>query len=229
MRILLIADIHSNKPAFEEVINHAGRVDRILCAGDVVGYNPYPNECVQIVRELNIECVMGNHDWASALDTPTGFNPYAQAAVHYTHRLLSRDNLNFLSGLPERLELEVEGVRLCMYHGSPRDPLNEYILPWTPKSTLRELLDRSSGDVLILGHTHIPMAYRLGDRYVINPGSVGQPRSRNPNSSYIILTIHDGNVEVEHRLVGYDIETVAKRIIEAGLPRFLADRLYLGV
>lgn len=229
MRILLIADVHSNEPAFEAVLEHAGSVDRTLCAGDIVGYNPYPKECIQIVKGLKLECVMGNHDWASATDMAAGFNPYAQAAVHYTHRMLSEDDISLLSGLPERLELEVEGVRLRMYHGSPRDPLNEYVYPWTPKATLKTLLDLSGGEVLILGHTHVPMAFRLGDRYVINPGSVGQPRSGNPNSSYIILTIRDGNVEIEHRMVGYEIERVAKRIVEAGLPRFLADRLYLGV
>ncbi len=229
VRVLLISDIHSNKYAFEQVLRHATNIDRILCAGDIVGYNPYPNECVQMVRELNMPCVMGNHDWASVLNTPVGFNPYAQAAVYWTHEQLTKQNLQFLSSLSQNLTVDIEGLKLSVYHGSPRDPLNEYVLPWAPKEALKAFLDQAGGDLLILGHTHIPMAHTLGDQYVLNPGSVGQPRSGNPNSSYMVLDIAGSRVEVEHHLVEYDIDAVAQRIIEVRLPHFLAERLYHGV
>jgi putative phosphoesterase len=228
VRLILLADIHSNIVALKEVLAHAGSADKIICAGDIVGYNPWPNECIHMIQKMNIDSVMGNHDLASATDIATEFNPYAEVAVHFTHKQLTKNNLLFISNLPERLEFKIDNVKICVYHGSPRDPISEYVFPTTPEKFVRSLLDQSGGDVLILGHTHIPMIFNFDGRYVVNPGGVGQPRDGNPRASYMALNVDQNKVTLEHYRVEYNIDMVAHAIRAFGLPKMLADRLYRG-
>jgi len=228
LRALILSDIHSNLPALERVLEDAGEVDLILCAGDIVGYGPWPNECVDLSRDLGFLSVAGNHDHASVTGIAMGFNPYAEEAVRITYRLLREENREYLARLPESLGLTLGRRRVAIYHGSPRDPLNEYILPYTAEQVLESFLQETGSDLLILGHTHIPFIRHIENRLVINPGSVGQPRDRDPRASYMILETRGGDLEVELRRVEYPIETVARKMLQEGFPRILAQRLFYG-
>jgi predicted phosphodiesterase len=115
-----------------------------------------------------------------------------------------------------------------MYHGSPREPLDEYVFPGTPEFILRSMVEYAGVDILMLGHTHMPMQVDMGSRYVLNPGSVGQPRDGDPRASYLILDLDDGHVRFELRRINYDIDSAAEKILSKPVPKFLADRLYLG-
>ena len=228
MRILVIADIHSNLEAFKAVLENVPDYDRALCVGDVVGYGPRPNECVDEVRALGADCVMGNHDYASVTDVAAGFNPYAAYAVHYTHRKLTEESMRYLEGLPWSSRFEAEGLSVAVYHGSPRAPLDEYVFPDYPSSTLSWFLRQAGADVLVLGHTHMPMVRRIEGGVVVNPGSVGQPRDGDPRASFMLLDLSGGEVRAEVFRIRYDIERVAREMREEGLPPILYERLFLG-
>ncbi|MFQ6085334.1 MAG: metallophosphoesterase family protein [Candidatus Bathyarchaeia archaeon] len=227
----IISDVHSNLEAFREVmrwIDDAG-IEEILNAGDIVGYGPSPNRCVSVVKEYGMKCVMGNHDAAALTDSPGGFNPYAAEAIHYTYRKLDDKSVRFLSSLPSSLTLDVEDARVCMFHGSPRDPINEYIFPSTPRDLLKHFLESTGADLLILGHTHVPMVVRFGKRVVLNPGGVGQPRDRDNRASLMLLRVDGDTIGVELKRIDYNIDKVAEKMIEENLPSFLAERLFHGV
>jgi len=228
LRALVISDIHSNLPAFKAVLEEAGSVDYIFSAGDIVGYGPWPNECINLSKELGFDSVAGNHDEASATGVVVNFNPYAEEAIRITRRLLRVENLEYLAKLPKSLERTLGGHKLAIFHGSPRDPLNEYVFPYTADNILESFLHQISSEILILGHTHIPFTRRFGGRLIINPGSVGQPRDRDPRASYMILEESREGFEVRMSRVEYDIESVAKKMIEEGFPRVLAQRLFYG-
>ena len=230
MLILIISDIHANITALESVLSAAGEVDGVWCLGDLVGYGPDPNECVERVRQLpNLVCLIGNHDAAIVNGSYDSMNPQAKLALHYTRQIISDENMEYLNTLSKKLTIQVEDVIFCVYHGSPLFPLKQYVYPWTPKSTLRTFIDMVEGDILILGHTHIPMLFNFNNKLLINPGSVGQPRDKNPQASYMILQIEDTKINVEHHRVDYNVDVVMSKIIEVGLPTFLAHRLKRGV
>ncbi len=228
MKLLALGDIHSNLTALDEVLRDAGSWDMALCLGDIVGYGPNPGECISRVRMHGFRCIAGNHDAAVVSGETWGFNPYAAEAVHINRRLLSLDAIRWLGGLPQSLSLEVEGVRIALYHGSPRDPLNEYIFPHEAYIYADRLLEMAGADLLLLGHTHVPYLIEVDDRRLANPGSVGQPRDGDPRASYMLIEVDGGEVSIHHRRVEYDIDEVAERMRRLGLPEFLASRLYYG-
>ncbi|AAL81753.1 phosphodiesterase [Pyrococcus furiosus DSM 3638] len=230
MPIALISDIHSNLEALKAVWKEIKDVDFVVCLGDLVGYGASPNEVVEFIREKskkkNILCIRGNHDNAIAFGIDWGFNPYAREAVRWHQRVMTIENLEFLRKLPVKLFFEYEGRSYHMVHGSPRAPLDEYLFPWLPDSEFSDCLKYIKEDDLLVGHTHIPMLKIIGRRRVINPGGVGQPRDGDWRASYAIIY---ENGEVEFFRVEYDVETAARKIIKAGLPPFLAERLFEGV
>jgi diadenosine tetraphosphatase ApaH/serine/threonine PP2A family protein phosphatase len=243
MRYLIIADIHSNLAAFEAVLADAGSFDKIWCLGDMVGYGPDPNECVERLRDLPHICVAGNHDWATLdkLDIED-FNPDAQKACLWTRKQLSPSNLEYLETLPETIV--EEGFTLV--HGSPRHPIWEYILyPSIAKANFEHFDTR----FCFVGHTHVPIIYRhrpenpnqacevlipspnarlvLGeDRLIINVGGVGQPRDGDPRASYAILDSDE--LTLQYRRIPYPIEVTQERMVEQGLPPRLIIRLRYG-
>ena len=227
MKIGLIADPHSNLAAFKAVLKDLPRVDQLICVGDLVGYGAEPNEVVDLARSKRVHVVMGNHDYAAVTRDVGNFNPLAAQAALWTADNLSKENLKFLSNLPTHLELTLGKQKLYMVHGSPRDPLNEYIFPDIPNRALAELVQGLDADVVVLGHTHVPMQRMILGKLVVNPGGVGQPRDRDPRASYAVLTL-GREVEVSYRRGGDDVEDTAKKIISAGLPEELATRLYFG-
>lgn len=220
MKIAVISDIHSNLYALRQVLKEIGKLD-IICCGDLVGYNPFPNEVVEMVRELEIPCVLGNHDHATITGNTTWFNPYAARAIEWTRSELSEENMEFLKTLPMVYEDMV-----YMVHGSPENQLEEYVFPDYPERILNRFFDYTEKDIMILGHTHVPFSLKIDNRLIFNPGAVGQPRDGNPMASFAVLDT--GLKEVEFKRVEYDIDKVAREITEKGLPEFLAHRLYQG-
>jgi len=243
MRYLIISDIHSNLAAFEAVLADAGSFDKVWCLGDVVGYGPDPNECVERLRDLPHVCVVGNHDWAALGNMDTeDFNPDAKRACLWTREQLSPSNLEYLKALPKSL---VEGG-FTLVHGSPRHSVWEYILNLSIAEANFEYFDTR---FCFVGHTHVPIIYRhrpenpkqacdtlipsldaplvLGqDRLIINPGSVGQPRDGDSRASYAILDSDE--LTLEYRRISYPIEITQARMVEKGLPVRLIIRLGFG-
>lgn len=229
MKIAVLSDIHSNLAALEAVANRLPNHDELYCLGDVVGYGPQPNEVIEKLQQLQPAAVlMGNHDYAVVTGDVEGFSPNAAKAVEWTRRELGDEGRSYLSKLKPSEKTERDGVTVAMYHGSPRDALNEYILPGIPEKLGRALVKLASTRVVLLGHTHIPMLYRYDGNALANPGSVGQPRDGDPKASFAVLTISSTEINFEVRRVEYDVAPVADKIIQNGLPRALAERLFLG-
>ncbi len=234
MIIALISDIHSNWEALQAVWRDVKKADAILCMGDLVGYGASPNEVVEFVRKemkkRTFLCVRGNHDNAVAFGLDWGFNPYAREAVRWHQRVMSIENLEFLRRLPVRqLFTDDTGRSYLLIHGSPRAPLDEYLFPWRPDGEFRAVLSYVKQDDLLVGHTHIPMLKVFDGRRIINPGGVGQPRDGDWRAAYAVINTEEEPPDnVEFHRVEYDVEEAAGKIIEAGLPRFLAQRLFEG-
>ncbi|MFT4946327.1 MAG: putative phosphoesterase [Natronomonas sp.] len=218
MKVGVLSDIHGNTVALDAVIADMPPVDRLICAGDVVGYNPWPVDCVEFVRERSVPTVMGNHDRATAGGTSFGFNSMAGAGVEYAREQLSDEQIAFLAALPDSRR-EFDG-RVRIVHGHPSDP-DRYTYPaqFGP-----ELLGEE--DVLVMGHTHVQAHAGYDEGIVMNPGSVGQPRDGDPRAAYAVLDL-DAMAVTDHR-VSYDIDEVQAAVRERGLPKQIGDRLDKG-
>jgi predicted phosphodiesterase len=246
MRILILSDIHANFTALEAVlVNAAGRWDMAVCLGDIVGYGPDPAEVSEKIRGLVECCIRGNHDKAvTGIMTTEDFNPVAKAAVDWTRSQLSPELLAWLAALPQG-PLETNG--LVLVHGALQDE-DEYV--FTPTQALEGLLD-STGAVTFFGHTHhqggfaysdnnlevlqirprpnelfAPLRIEAGKRYLLNPGSIGQPRDADPRASFAIADLP--NHTVEFWRAPYEIAKVQSRMRKAGLPEPLVQRLEFG-
>ncbi|PSP85745.1 metallophosphoesterase [Halobacteriales archaeon QS_1_68_17] len=218
MRVGLISDIHGNEVALDAVLADMPDVDALACAGDVVGYNPWPAECVAAVRERDVPTVMGNHDRAVASDTAFRFNRMASAGVEYAREQLSDDQLEWLRALPDERH-EFDG-RVKLVHGHPDDP-DRYTYP-------SEFGPRLLGDedVLVMGHTHVQAHETYDEGIVVNPGSVGQPRDADPRAAYAVVDLDA--MTVDERRVPYDVDAVCRAVREAGLPERIGTRLREG-
>jgi putative phosphoesterase len=224
MRLGVISDVHGNRVALEAVLDDMPDVDRLVCAGDVVGYNPWPADCVAAVRERSIPTVMGNHDRAVASETPFRFNAMAAAGVDYARDRLDDDALSWLADLPPERTVADERVKLV--HGHPDDP-DRYTYPeeFSPRMLRGE-------DLLVTGHTHVQGHRVFDEGVVMNPGSVGQPRDGDPKAAYAVVELGDGAggdaVTVEERRVDYDVDAVIEAVEDAGLPTRIGTRLLEG-
>jgi predicted phosphodiesterase len=241
MRVAVLSDIHANLVALDAVLDDLSTlaaVDETWVCGDIVGYGPQPNEVIDRLRERAAQAVMGNHDGAAVGVVDTAwFNDAAAAAIAWTATELTPDARAFLAGLPER---RVDG-ELTAVHGSPRDPIWEYI---TSSDVARANLAAYETRLCLFGHTHLPIAYveteggmdavaaelapmpLPGGRLLLNPGSVGQPRDGDPRSSYAVLDL--GEASVTFRRVPYDIERTQQLMRERHLPSWLVERLSHG-
>ncbi len=218
MRVGVISDIHANRVALEAVLDDMPDVDELVCAGDVVGYNPHPAECVTAVREREIPTVMGNHDRMVVTGRNFRGNHMARAGVEYGRENLDDDAIEWLSDLPDERTL-FDG-RVKVVHGHPDDP-DRYTYP---EQFSPGMLDGE--DALIMGHTHVQHAEQYGEGIVLNPGSVGQPRDSDPRAAYAVLDL--GALAVEEHRVEYDVGAVQADIEAAGLPGRTASRLERG-
>lgn len=225
MRWGLISDIHSNAPALQAVLEDLAQVDveRVLCAGDVVGYYPFPNETVDMMARARVISIQGNHDRAVLNIDPSMMNPYAADAVLWTASVLSDSSRRFLRSMPPNTTVRSDRRAMSIYHGSPSDPI-EYVYE---EDATGGLLRMARCSVLVLGHTHIPYAKWFPEGLIVNPGSVGQPRDGDPRASYSIIDTDEGTV-VNHR-VEYDLEAVERRFERTNLHRWLLERLRMGV
>lgn len=240
MLYAVISDVHSNHEgltAVLEVIEDL-EVDRTVCLGDVVGYNASPNECIEIIREREIPTICGNHDAvACCLDEPWGFNPIALAAALWTREALTEDNAQWLRELPDMRQFEF----FLMVHGAPGDK-TKYLFEWEDIVPYMGVLNENECSVCFFGHTHSPgifskdgvysvdddSRFAIGEDkdFFINPGSVGQPRDGDSRASFGLLDTEKKEFELIR--VPYAVGEAADKVIEAGLPQFLAERLHLG-
>ncbi len=241
MRVAVLSDIHSNLVALEAVLDSAGAVDAVWHLGDVVGYGPEPDAVVARLAAVGAVGVAGNHDRAAVGGREIDwFNDDAKAAMEWTRRRMSPATIDWLRGLPQtRVEAD---TFLC--HGSPRDPIWEYVMSTAVARANLELLTTPLG---LFGHTHLPFAWtRKGDRVtgregrdgatvthdvgarqLLNPGSVGQPRDGDPRAGWLELDTDTGT-GTWHR-VAYDVPAVQAAMREVGLPIRLVERLRHGV
>jgi putative phosphoesterase len=219
MRVGLLSDIHGNRVALAAVLDDlADDVDRLLCAGDVVGYNPWPAACVRTVRGQDIPTVSGNHDRMVVSERNFVGNGMAAAGVEHARDDLNESQSRWLAELPpERTALD---GRVKVVHGHPDDP-DRYTYPDQFDASLLD-----GEEVLVMGHTHVQHHEVYDEGIVVNPGSVGQPRDEDPRAAYAVVDLAAGVVE-EHR-VAYDIEAVVDAIESAGLPSDTGKRLHLG-
>ena len=230
MRLVVLSDIHANLAALQRVLAKMPSYDELYCLGDLVGYGPNPNEVIEALRDLRPAVVLsGNHDHAVVTGDWSGFVDHAVKAIEWTRGRLSKNNVDYLQALKPSAKRRVQKIDIALFHGSPRDPLNEYIFPGTPSALLKQLLKLSGGTLLLQGHTHVPMSFRDDQSMLLNPGSVGQPRDGDSRASYMILEIEDRRISHKIRRVQYDVNKTAETILDHGLPGFLAERLYLGV
>jgi len=226
-RIGVIADIHANIEALESVLEDMPRVDRKICAGDLVGYGPEPDGVIELVRSEDILTVMGNHDHAVANGKFGSLSESAGKAARWTRENLEEENLDFLQDLPKRVQIEIEGYEVFMTHGTPRSPLKEYLYPGVSDRVLTKMTQEVDADVVILGHTHVPLERIIQERLILNPGAVGQPRDRDPKASYTVLKL-GREKEVIQKRVSYDIDETEQKIKDSGLPERFATRLHFG-
>jgi len=230
LRIAIISDVHSNLDAFLAVIAKLPPYDHLVFLGDLVGYGPQPNEVVEQLQQLHPKvALLGNHDYAVATGDASGFSPHAEAAVEWTRRQIKHEALQYLSSLTLSARISLDNTRISFFHGSPTDPLTEYVFPWIGHRSAKGIIEKAGSPLVFLGHTHVPMLYSFDGEMLANPGSVGQPRDGDPRASFAILTLSENKPSFNIMRVEYDIDAVASKIIRAGLPEFLADRLYTGM
>ena len=243
MRYAIICDVHSNLEALEVVLAEIKKqeVDKTVHLGDIVGYNANPNECIKVFREENIPSIMGNHDAAACgLDDPLWFNSAARQAVIWTRNQLLPENKQYLRNLPETLMLE---DRIMLTHGSPENRDN-YILDWMDAMRQFTHMEKASVSIAFFGHSHLPALFACrgfnhnldhqgrhsldkGNLYLINFGGLGQPRDGDPRTCFGILDTDD--MTVEFFRLKYDVFKCAKKVEDAGLDEYLAERLLAGV
>jgi predicted phosphodiesterase len=245
LRLAIVTDIHGNLPAFEAVLAEveSAAPDEVWCLGDVVGYGAEPNECTDLVKQHCTVCLAGNHDLAvlDAIDIST-FSPAAAEAAQWTRAKLSESSREFLTSLHPA----DESREVALYHASPRDHVWEYVL-WPEQAG--ECIAKQSERIALIGHSHIALCFRGSDdgdadategaqvnadtkldlgegRWLLNPGSVGQPRDGDPRAAWMELDTEAWTAT--YRRTEYEVERAAESIAAAGLPEHLGKRLFVG-
>ncbi len=236
----VISDVHANLEALHAVLEKIEKdnVDRILFLGDSVGYGPNPNECTEELKDRGSVFIAGNHDWAVVgKNNSTFFNTHAKIAIDWTGEVLTTENRDYLEALPLTAELEEDDIFLV--HGSPYEPQK-----WHYLYSEYDVVDNFSyfkEKICFVGHSHVPFIAEYSGRgpvifhnniaeiktdcrYIVNTGSIGQPRDGNPEAAYVIL--RDGSIEIKR--TSYDIVLTQNKMKKAGLPSYLIERLSRG-
>ena len=240
-KLAIFSDIHANLPAMEAVNASIenGTFDAVYCLGDLGGYASEPNEVQDLIMSMGCPTIMGNYDEG------VGFNK-DDCGCHYVKRFdIEMSNVSFLwtrehttdehkawlRQLPREIRIEVEGQRILLCHGSPRDT-TEYLFENRSDGYLRQFSAGgkadAQADVIVFGHTHVPYHREVDGVHFVNTGSVGRPKDGDPRAGYCILTLDKGSVAVEQIRVPYDVELSCTRLLETGLPEYFADYLRTG-
>lgn len=257
MRIVLFSDIHANLPALEAFFDDIeGRnYDAIYCLGDLIGYNIWPNEVIQALRNRKIPTIVGNHDYKIGRLTKEAGNALAldhrvsigKASEAYTNSIIDEDNRQYLRTLPAHIKVEFQlnqdKLNLLLVHGSPNKN-SEYLFEDHDAQSMLHMMEESEADILCFGHTHKPY-HRILDagrggqhyfRHAVNIGSIGKPKDGNPQGGYVILTINENSavsdqesIIVEFIRFDYNIERAAKAVEESPLPDAFADMIRKGI
>lgn len=227
-KVTIFSDMHANLPALEAVL--ADMDERELrdryCLGDLVGYATFPNEVIELIRERNTPCILGNYDLGVGKDSDDCGCAYKDAhsealgklSIAWSNAHTTEENKAYLRGLPAQIPLQLGDLKVMLVHGSPRR-VNEYLYEDRPDASLERLLDLVQADVLVCGHTHIPYHRVLpSGRHVINEGSVGKPKDGDPHSCYVIMEAEGKELKVEFIRVPYDIERAAAAIEATSTP-----------
>lgn len=219
MKFAVIGDIHGNKYALESVLQHiqSNDVDFIVSTGDLVGYLPYPNEVIEMMRKHKVLVVQGNHDKVIAesekisleeINRMSDIEIQKNASAVFTNWSISDENRNYLKGLSNKISLNYKDKQICIVHGSPKR-IDEYLYENDEK--LKEISDETSENIIICGHTHVPYFRFLNGKYFINAGSVGKPKHGDSRSTYVIVTIED-QVSCSIERVEYDVAQITEDI-----------------
>jgi predicted phosphodiesterase len=229
MRVLVLSDIHGNIDALEAVLAAEPTVDRVLCLGDTVDYGPAPDATLRWVRKNAQDVIRGNHDNAMGLGedcrSAGQFHRLSVETRRRTTPFLTEDERAYLGGLPLRQRVDLDGKRMELVHATPGDPLFRYLPPSSEDEWRREAIGVDA-DLLLVGHTHLPAIVDLGGVYLLNPGSVGLPRSGDPRASYAVIV--DGVPEL--RKAPYDSNKAVRRLWQVGFPHDVArsiESIYL--
>ena len=220
--IAVISDIHGNLTALESVLNDMDSPEYIICAGDIVGYGPKPRECLKIVKEEADYVISGNHD-RIVLTAETYNSESAREGIKHSKTRLYNEDFEWLSSIPKEISSEINSRSFRLIHSHPQP---EYMKHVYENEILGEFEDYLDKDLLIYGHTHVPVNQTYNDCLVLNPGSVGQPRDSDKRASY--ATINTENMSSDIHRVKYDISDTQKAVKKSGLPDRTAERLYDG-
>lgn len=239
MKIAVFSDIYGNLPALDAVLGAIQQegADNVYCLGDLVSFAPWTNEVIDLIRQLQIPTVCGNHDHAIGLGKKDFAFSYKDAkekqvgleAIALTNEQITPANRHYLATLPKirRLDLELSTgpANVLLTHGSPRS-IGEYIFEDFSESVLLKLMNEYGTDILMLGHTHRPYLRKLEkQRTAINVGSVGKPKDGDPRGAFTILAIENGSLSVKQRRVAYDIESTRQAILQSKIPDIYANLL----
>ncbi len=238
MRLAFFGDVHANLEALNAVLEDIDKkgVDEIFCLGDLVGYGPDPENVVQEIKRRAIRTIMGNYDDGvgySKQSCGCSYSPGRETEVgdislNWTIEHTSQETKDFLKKLPRRLSFEVENVKFLLVHGSPLNELLEYVTPQIDPDRLQKIAQSTSEDIIVNGHTHIPMVKWVFGKLVLNPGSVGRPKDADPRACYMIVEVKRGTVQAQIVRVPYDVKKTIEKIAKNNLPMELATVLALG-
>lgn len=237
----ILSDVHANLEALQAVLTEIEKeeIDSLLFVGDCVGYGPSPNECVDLIRKSASVIIAGNHDWgAIGLSDVTNFNTHARIAIDWTRDILNEQNFSFLHTLPLTGNIST-GEGIFLVHGTPKEPEEWHYFLYEHQAKIEYRY--FSEQICFLGHSHVPFIVerpprgkvksfyagaevKENRRYIVNVGSVGQPRDGNPDASFVLLK--DDLIEIKR--VPYDIVVTQKKMEKAGLPSYLIERLAVG-
>jgi putative phosphoesterase len=250
MKIAFFSDIHANLPALEAVLQalQEKQPDMVYCLGDLVGYNVWANEVVELIRKYRIPTIAGNYDEGVGLDSGDCGCAYkteedkarGNQSIDYTNQVISSENRKYLRELPRHLRLDFqpklgEKLRILLVHGSPRK-INEYLFEDRPDNSMVRLMEEAGADVMLFGHTHKPYHRQLESdgkyKHAINLGSVGKPKDGDPRACYVLLELDENSaaaapesIKVEFVRVPYDVEQAARAVEESPLPNEFSDML----
>lgn len=256
MKIALFSDIHANLPALEACLNDIDSrdPDAVYCLGDLVGYNIWPNEVIDLIRHRKIPTIAGNYDFGigrSSDDCGCAYKTdlekeLGKISIAYTNQVVKKEQRNYLRTLPAHIKVEFQlnndKLNLLLVHGSPRK-INEYLFEDRDEKSLNRIMEQADADIMCFGHTHKPYHRMLASeidgqnriRHAINIGSVGKPKDENSKGCYVMLTINEDSsiskrdsIQVEFCRFDYDIEKAAKAVEDSPLPNEYAEMLRKG-